>query len=113
MHHVPQKDNDATNFLAKLVARRAPSPVGVFINDLHESSACILGGPIQTHFDSNSPLEGSDPSISMATSSTDVAVVTFDPVDWRAHLLAYLLEEVLPPERTKARRIIAIDDKLY
>ena len=46
LHLVPQKDNDAINFLVKLAARRVPSPDGVFINDLHEPSAYILEGPI-------------------------------------------------------------------
>ena len=32
-------------------------------------------------------------------------MVALDQVDWRAPLLAYLLEEVLPPERTEARWI--------
>ena len=40
LHHVPQKDNDATDFL---------SLDGVFINDLHEPSAHVLEDPIQTH----------------------------------------------------------------
>ena len=31
LHHVPQRDNDAADFLAKLAARRDPSPSGVFI----------------------------------------------------------------------------------
>jgi len=44
MHHVPRKDNDAADFLAKLAARQDPSPSGVFINDLHEPSAHILEG---------------------------------------------------------------------
>ena len=43
LHHVPQKDNDAPDFLAKLSARWVPSPDGVFINDLHESSARVHG----------------------------------------------------------------------
>ena len=47
LHHVPQKDNDAANFLTKLAARREPSPSGVFINDVHEPSARILEGAIQ------------------------------------------------------------------
>ena len=46
LHHVPRKDNDAADFLAKLAARRVPSLDGVFINDLHKSSAHILEGLI-------------------------------------------------------------------
>ena len=46
LHHVPQKDNDATDFLTKLAARRDPSPSGVFINDVHEPSTRILEGLI-------------------------------------------------------------------
>jgi len=45
LHHVPQKDNDATDFLAKLATRRVPSLDGVFINDLHEPSAYVLEDP--------------------------------------------------------------------
>ena len=44
LHHVPRMDNDAADFLAKLAARRDPSPSGVFINDVHEPSARILEG---------------------------------------------------------------------
>ena len=69
LHHVPQKDNDATDFLAKLAARRIPSPDGVFINDLHVPSACILEGPIQTHPNANLALGGSDPGASIMMSS--------------------------------------------
>ena len=46
LHHVPQKDNNATDFLAKLAARRDPSPSGIFINHLYEPSARILEGSI-------------------------------------------------------------------
>ena len=47
LHHVPRKDNDATNFLKKLAARRVPFPDGVFINDLHEKlSTHVLEGSI-------------------------------------------------------------------
>ena len=45
LHHVPQKDNDAAHFLAKLVARREPPTDGVFVNDLHELSARIQEDP--------------------------------------------------------------------
>ena len=46
LQHVPRRDNDAVDFLAKLAAKWDPSPSGVFINDLHEPSACILEGLI-------------------------------------------------------------------
>ena len=46
LHHVTQKDNDAVDFLTKLAARRDPSPSGVFINNVHEPSTCILESPI-------------------------------------------------------------------
>ena len=105
LRHVPRKDNDATDFLTKLAARLVPSPDGVFINDLYEPSACILEGPIQTHPDADLVLRGSNPSASVMTSPANIAVLTLDQADWRAPLLAYLLEEVLPPERTKARWI--------
>ena len=103
LHHVPRMDNDATDFLAKLAARWNPSPSGVFINDVHKPSARILESPIQTHPNARPVLGGSDPSTSITTSPTDVAVLALDQTDWRVPLLAYLLEEVLPPKRTKAR----------
>ena len=114
-----------------MAVRRDPSSSGIFINDLHESSAHVLEGPIQTHPNAKPAPEGSDPdakptlggsdfSASLITSPTDVAVVALDQADWRVPLLAYLLEEVLPPERIEARWIarraktfIAIGDELY
>jgi hypothetical protein len=51
----------------------------------------------------------------VATSMADIAVT-----NWRVPLLAYLLDKVLPPDRTEARRIarrskmfVAINDELY
>ena len=46
LHHVPQKDNDAADFLTKLAPRQVLSLDGVFINDLREPSAHILEGLI-------------------------------------------------------------------
>ena len=46
LHHVPRRDNNAADFLAKLAARRDPPPSGVFINDIHEPSTRILESPI-------------------------------------------------------------------
>ena len=114
-----------------MAARRDPSPSGVFINDVHEPSARILEGPVQTHpyaqpapkgFDPNAKpaLGGSDPSTSITTLPANVAVLALGQTDWRAPLLAYLLEEVLPPKRTEAQQIarcaktfVALGDELY
>ena len=78
--------------------------------------------PAPGGFDPNtkSALGGSDPSACTTTSSANVAVLALDQTDWRVPLLAYLLEEVLPPERTTARWIaqraktfIVLGDELY
>ena len=65
-------------------------------------------------------LGGSDPSYSMTTSPANVVVLALDQTDWRVSLLSYLLEEVLPPERTEARWIarcaktfVMLGDELY
>ena len=116
----PKGQHDNADFLAKLAARRVPSPDGVFINDLHKPSARILEGPIQTHPDANPVLGSSDPSASMMMSPADVAMLALDQTDWQAPLLAYLLEEVLLPERTEAQWIaqhaktfVVLSDELY
>ena len=62
LHHAPRKDNDTADFLAKLAARRDPSPSGIFINDLHEPSTRVLEGPTQTHPDARPAPGGSDPN---------------------------------------------------
>ena len=101
-----------------MLSRQEPPADGIFINALHEPSAPIREDPTQTRSNTNLALGGSDPSTcpdldlvlrgsnlgaSMATSPSDVTVMAPDPTDWRAPLVAYLLEEVLPPERTEAR----------
>ena len=89
LHHIPRKNNDASDFLAKLAARWDPCPAEVFINDIHEPSARILEGPVQTHPDTQPAPEGSDPnakpalggsdpSTSMTTSPANIAVLALD-----------------------------------
>ena len=102
------------------MARREPPADGVFVNDLDEPSACIQEDPTQTCSNTNLALGGSDPptcpypdrvpggsdlGASMVMSLGDITMMALDLVDWRAPLLTYLLEEVLPPERTEARQI--------
>ena len=74
----------------------------MFINDLHELSTRILESLIQTHPDANLALRGSDLDASVMMLPADVTVVALDQADWRALLLAYLIEEVLPPKKTEA-----------
>ena len=92
LHHVPRRDNDAADFLAKLAARRDPSPSGVFINDVHEPPTRILECPIQTHPDAQPALRGSnpnakparggfDPSTSMMMSPANIAILALDQTD--------------------------------
>ena len=68
----------------------------------------------------NRVLGGSNLGASKMTSPIDITMVALDQADWRAPLLAYLLEEVFPLGRTEARRIarraktfISIGDELY
>ena len=56
----------------------------------------------------------------MMTSPADVVMLALDQINWRAPLLAYLIEEVLPPKRTEAQWItrrtktfVALGDELY
>ena len=53
-------------------------------------------------------------------SPVNAAVLALDETDWRVSLLAYLLEEVLPPKRAEARWIarcaktfVVLSDELY
>ena len=66
LRHILQKDNNATDFLAKLAARRDPSLSGIFINDLPKPFTCVLEGPIQTRPDVKPAPEGSDPDAKLA-----------------------------------------------
>ncbi|XP_066354798.1 uncharacterized protein [Miscanthus floridulus] len=71
LHHIPRKDNDAADFLIKLASRWDPSPCGVFINNVHEPSARILEGPIQTHPDARPAPGGSEPDAKPAPGGSD------------------------------------------
>lgn len=80
----------------------------------------LRGSYAPTRPDPNQVLEGSIPDALTATSPGDTAVMVLDPANCRAPLLAYIIKEVLPPERTEARQVtrraktfVAIGDKLY
>ena len=71
---------------------------------MHSNTNMALGGSSPpTCPDHDRVIGGSNLGASMATSPDDIAMMALDLANWRAPLLAYLLEEVLPPERTEAR----------
>jgi hypothetical protein len=101
-----------------MAAQRDPVPNEVFINNLHASSIrikpespqrlpdLIPRGPGLVPPDQASPNQGIGGPTCLAMEVTTPAVdaVAIDS-DWRAPLLAYLLDEVLPANRTKAQKI--------
>ena len=70
---------------------------------MHSNTNLALGGSNPpTCPDPDRALRGSDLGASMEMLPYDITMMALNPVDWRAPLLSYLLEEVLPLERTKA-----------
>ena len=61
------------------------------------------GSDLPTRPDPDQLLNGSDLGAFTMTSPADISIMVLNLVDWRAPLLIYLLEEVLPLERTEAR----------
>jgi hypothetical protein len=133
LHHVPLRDNNDADALAKKAAQWDPAPTEVFVKDLHtplirvrsdpppRSSDLELEGSSRVSPEQTTPgraLGGPDCFAMEGTTSATDAIVT-NP-DWRAPLLAYLLDEVLPPDKIEARSItrgtktfVTIDGELY
>ena len=67
------------------------------------TNLALRGSNLSTCPDPDRVLGGFNLGASMAMSPGDIAMMALDLIDWRAPLLAYFLEEVLPLERTEAR----------
>ena len=68
-----------------------------------DTNMALRGTDLPMCPDPDQVLGGSDSGASIATSPANIAIMVLDSVDWRAPLLTYLLEEVLPPKRTEAQ----------
>jgi hypothetical protein len=111
-----------------MVAQRDPAPDGVFVNDLHAPSIRVKLDPPQGSSDSVprgptlvAPDQGlGAPNCLAVEAATSATTTPTTDSDWRVPLLAYLLDEILPANRTEARRIArcaktyaAVNGKLY
>ena len=117
LHHIPRKQNPDADALAKMAAERKPAPSGIFINDLNTPSAHERQPAVdkaktkETEHAQKIEHAPSDPApdqipggpICLATGQSDTNQA--DNTNWRADLLAYLLNEVLPDDRNATRRI--------
>jgi hypothetical protein len=92
LHHM-LRDYKAADVLAKAASSRSPVPHGVFASDQHQSSVRKEG---------EKPPEEPEPEVMAIDQPLEVNLE--DP-DWRFPILEWLVEEKLPSDQTKARRI--------
>lgn len=114
--------------MAKMVSRREPVPAGVFASDQHKPSV-QYEEPGGVASEASAPKPGANPSPLRADSPhTPVAAQVghdttndYDPqTDWRMPYLDCLIREMLPADKTEARRLarraksfVLIDGDLY
>ncbi|XP_034578804.1 uncharacterized protein [Setaria viridis] len=136
LNHVARCFNEAADELAKAASGRKPIPDGVFISDQHKPSICYKepgeAGNVPPIPDSgadpgevgntppvpDSEVNPSDPEVMEI--DTNLAEGPDPPPDWRVPYLNYLIRELLPTDKTEARRIarhaksfVIIDQELY
>ena len=123
---------DIDRQLAKMAAERQSVPSGVFVNDLNmpstrEKPPVVDKTPAEkTEHVEKGEHAPTDPAPDQAPGGPQCLATSQpepgqeDNMDWRAVLLAYLLQEVLPEECNTARRIArraktfaVIDSELY
>ena len=116
--------NEAADVLAKAASSQEPVPTGIFASDQHKPLVCYEG-PEQAG--DGPPALGSGANQPSALSHFEVMELDEDPtiepdllVDWRTPYLEYHLHEVLPMDKTEARRLarqamsfVLIEGELY
>jgi len=115
LHHIPQKDNSDADALAKMAAERKLVPNSIFANDLHTPSVREKP-PTAEKFTPNSAeptTTGPTPSqtpegphcLVADSAQSELSAPSGSDTDWRADLLAYILNDILPADRNEARQI--------
>ena len=84
--HVLRNNNAEADELAKMGSRRAPTPPGVFVQQLHQPT--VRDGPADS-----------------VDEQSDSTIFTISP-EWMASYLNYLLHDELLDDRAKAERLV-------
>ena len=120
LHHIPRKRNPDADALAKMAAKRKPAPNGIFGNDLNALSVREkqpaadrtktketgeTGHAEKIEHAPSDPAPDQIPGGPFCIATGQPNPSQADIIYWRADLLAYLLQEVLPEECNAARRV--------
>ena len=124
LNHIPRRLNEAADALAKASSGREPVPVGIFASDQHKPSVRYTGseqaddGPSIPIPGANPPIAPPDPEVMVL--EEEPAAESDPPDDWRTLYLDYLLRNILPMDKTEARRLarraksfVLVEGKLY
>jgi hypothetical protein len=113
LNHITHKYNEATDELAKIALGQTMVPPDIFASDLYKPSVAY-GKPGQEGDQPPEPTLGSDPPEGSNPPSTPEPEVMDideerlnhdDEPDWWIPYLARLIQGVLPPDQTQARRL--------
>jgi hypothetical protein len=92
-HHVYRDNNVAADVLSKLGSKRAPVPVGVFVQDLRKLSITLLSDPKTLQSDVSPP------------GNRDVLMTEAED-DWCLDFIAYILDKRIPEDKVEREKIV-------
>ena len=109
LNHILRRLNEAADTLAKAASGQEPVLAGVFASDQHKPSVRYTGSE-QASDGPSSPTPGADPPTAppdpeVMELEEDLAAESDPPDDWRMLYLDYLLHDILPTDKTEARRL--------
>jgi hypothetical protein len=92
--HVPLNNNIAADVLSKLGSRRALVPVGIFVQDLRKPSIKLLDPDnLEQSPNDHNPAPPRD------------VLMTEKEDDWRKPFIDFILDQLVPDDKTKRERI--------